>query len=52
LRLWRRRGSELVAAAGLLLAAAAAVVTVTRPPLSVYLEDNTVHVAGSPSLIR
>jgi hypothetical protein len=46
LRLWRRRGSELVATAGLLLAVAAAVVTVTRPPLSVYLEDNTVHVAG------
>ena len=46
LRRWRRRGSELVAAAGLLLAAAAAVGTVTRPPLSVYLEDNTVHVAG------
>jgi len=46
LRLWRRRGSELAAAVGLLLAVAAAVVTVTRPPLSVYLEDNAVHVAG------
>lgn len=46
MRLWRRRGSELFAAAGLLLAVAAAVVTVTRPPLSVYLEGDTVHVAG------
>jgi hypothetical protein len=46
LRLWRRRGSELVAAAGLLLVVAAAVVTVTRPPLSVYLEGDIVHVAG------
>ena len=45
-RLWRRRGSELVAAAGVALAVAAAVVTVTRPPLSVYLEGDTVHVAG------
>ena len=34
------------AAVGLLLAVAAAVVTVTRPPLSVYLEDDAVHVAG------
>ena len=46
MRLLRRRGSELFAAAGLLLAVAAAVVTVTRPPLSVYLEGDTVHVAG------
>jgi hypothetical protein len=45
-RLLRRRGSELLAALGILLAVAAAVVTVTRPPLSVYLEGGTVHVAG------
>jgi len=46
IRLWRRRGFELLAVVGLLLAVAAAVVTVTRPPLSVYLEGETVHVAG------
>jgi hypothetical protein len=45
-RLWRRRGSELVAAAGLLLTVAAAVVTMTRPPLSDYLQGDTVHVGG------
>jgi len=45
-RFWRRRNSEIVAAVGMLLAIAAAVVTVTRPPLSVYLEGDTVHVGG------
>ena len=46
IRLWRRRGHRLAAGAGLLMAVAAAVVTVTRPPLSVYLEGNTVDVGG------
>jgi hypothetical protein len=46
-RAWRRRGPELVAALGLLLACAAVLVTLTRPPLSVYLEGDTVHVAGA-----
>jgi hypothetical protein len=45
-RVWRRRGPELVAALGLLLAVAGVLVVLSRPPLSVYIQGDTVHVAG------
>lgn len=46
MRGWRRRGPALLTLLGVLLVVSAAMVTVTRPPLSAYLDEDTVHVAG------
>ena len=46
IRIWRRRGPEIVTSAGLLFAIAAAIVTLMRPPVSAYLEGDAVHLSG------
>ncbi len=46
MRAWRRRGPEILVLLGVLMVVSAAMVTITRPPLSAYLDGDTVHVGG------